>query len=204
MKIKQKRDKQGKYQRKHKETIKHLILFCVVVWTVNLIDLHTLASERVTWNISNPNRSWDVRDTIVDGSRILDSEEPIRSNGVLVKIPKTEEGEGNTTIIAPPSAVERLIRETFPEDSETAVAVAKAESGMNPNAKGDIALEYKYEGRVIGHSCGVFQVRVLPGRPDCETLKDPKTNIEYARKLYDRSGWMAWSAYLNGAYKKFL
>jgi hypothetical protein len=100
--------------------------------------------------------------------------------------------------------LEEKIRATFPEDPDTAVAVAKAESGLAPGAVGDMHLTFFHEGRLMGMSCGVFQVRVLPGRPDCETLKNVDANLKKARQLYESSGWTPWSAWKNGKYKQYL
>lgn len=66
-----------------------------------------------------------------------------------------------------------------------ALAVMKAESGCNPNAVGDT--------HIPPVSCGLFQVRTLAGRPSCESLKDPSTNVAYAYKLYASGGWGHWT-----------
>jgi hypothetical protein len=99
--------------------------------------------------------------------------------------------------------LEEQILETFNGD-QTAVAIAKAESGMRADAVGDGHLTFWKNGKEMGMSCGVFQVRVLEGRPDCETLKDSKENIKYAKQIYDRVGWSAWSAYKNGKYLSYM
>ena len=115
--------------------------------------------------------------------------------------------EGQEPIQAlPPSSIEAKILKAFEDTNagDVAVAIAKSESGLNPNAVGDIPLEYEYEGRTIGHSCGIFQIRVLPSRPNCEELKDIDTNIRFARKLYDSSGFQPWSNFKNGRFQKFL
>jgi hypothetical protein len=99
-------------------------------------------------------------------------------------------------------SVEDKIRAAFPEDPETAVAIAKAESRLKPEVVGDRHLAWE-DGR-NGMSCGVFQIRVFPNRPACEQLLDEDFNIEYARGLYERFGWYPWSTYKSGTYKKFL
>lgn len=69
------------------------------------------------------------------------------------------------------------------------------ESGCNPNAVGDGHLTFN--NGTMGMSCGLMQVRVLAGRPNCETLKDPKANIEWAYKIYTEQGLNAWTIYRN-------
>lgn len=77
-----------------------------------------------------------------------------------------------------------------------AVNIMRAESGCNPYSVGD--------NRVINGlyapSCGLMQIRTLQGRPSCEQLKDPATNIQWAYKLYsNRGNWNDWSVCKNGA-----
>ena len=67
--------------------------------------------------------------------------------------------------------------------------IAQAESGCNPSAVGDT---WVIRG-LYAPSCGLFQVRTLAGRPDCESLKDPATNIAWAYKIYMGQGYPAWS-----------
>lgn len=100
--------------------------------------------------------------------------------------------------------IEKVIADEFGDNAKIAIAIAKAESHLNPNAKGDMHIEFTKDGITMGHSCGVFQIRVLPGRPDCETLKDPEFNIKYAKQMFDRSGFTPWSAYKNGTYLKYI
>jgi len=112
---------------------------------------------------------------------------------------KDEVKDGNEV-----GGLEAMIAEKFPEDPKTAIAIAKAESGLKTDNVGDGHIMYLHEGKPMGMSCGTFQIRVLPGRPDCESLKDIKTNLDFARKLYEKSGWKPWSAYTNQSYLKFL
>lgn len=63
------------------------------------------------------------------------------------------------------------------------------ESTCNPYAVGDA---YTIGG-IYAPSCGLLQVRTLAGRPDCESLKDPATNIEWGYRIWQSQGYMAWS-----------
>lgn len=89
-------------------------------------------------------------------------------------------------------------------DIETAMAVAKAESNCYQEALGDTSLVYMQNGREYGYSKGVFQIRILPGRENCDTY-DLVTNVSCAYKIYSyRGNFTPWSAYNNGSYLKFL
>ena len=81
-----------------------------------------------------------------------------------------------------------------------AMAIMKAESGCRSNAVGD---NYPIRG-LHAPSCGLMQIRSLQGRPSCEQLKDPATNIAWAYKLYLGSGWYPWSVFKNGAYRNYM
>lgn len=100
--------------------------------------------------------------------------------------------------------VEEEIRKVFGKDADTAIAIAKAESGLNPTREGDGHLTYWKNGKMYGDSIGVFQIRTFNTRPDREKLKDYKFNIAYAYELYKSGGWEHWTVYKNGSYLKFL
>jgi hypothetical protein len=89
-------------------------------------------------------------------------------------------------------------------DIPTMLAIMKAESSCNPDAIGDTTLTYQGEGRVEGMSCGLYQIRVLAGRPGCDVLRDVTTNVEWAYKIYQSQGYRAWSVWTNGKYKQYL
>lgn len=90
-------------------------------------------------------------------------------------------------------------------DKEMALAVAKAESKCNTNAKGDMDLVFNENGREYGYSVGAFQIRILPGREDCDTY-DLGTNVQCAYKLYIDAGrtFTDWTMFLNGNYKNYM
>ena len=86
------------------------------------------------------------------------------------------------------------IVKTFPECPETAVAIAKAESHLNPNATG-----YNKNGSI---DRGLMQINSVHGYG--KELYNVKTNLKVARKIYEKRGWIAWSTFTSGKYKKFL
>jgi hypothetical protein len=70
-------------------------------------------------------------------------------------------------------------------DCKTAVAVAIAESGLNPDA---VSYTNDY---------GIFQLNNKP-------ITDWKENIDEAYKMYERRGWQPWVAYNTGRHKQYL
>lgn len=92
--------------------------------------------------------------------------------------------------------IEKEIRDTFPEAPNVAVAIAKCESGLEPDIQSQHTLSYGRE-----RSFGIFQIH----EPDWKALAikldlpnwrtDPKENIQLARAIYDQAGqsWKPWS-----------
>jgi hypothetical protein len=161
-----------------------LVTFSILIWNWNINQLENLD---FTYRISSANASVNLQD---EGTSSI-SGEAESLDGVTV------EGEQS-----PYETVEDKIRAAFPEDPETAVAIAKAESNLQSWRVGDKHLVWR-DGR-NGMSCGIFQIRVFPNRPDCEQLFDEDFNIEYARQLYESSGWYPWSTYKSDQYKEHL
>ena len=77
-----------------------------------------------------------------------------------------------------------LIRDTFPEDADRAIAIAKCESGLRPDAVGPT------------QDGGVFQIHVPSHGERLEELGldiwNPIDNVKFARMLYDERGWQPW------------
>ncbi len=89
-------------------------------------------------------------------------------------------------------------------DKELALAIAKAESSCNAEARGDEDLTFEQDGKQYGYSVGVFQIRILPGREDCDSY-DISKNVACAYDLYKQRGdFSDWSMYSNGHYKRYL
>ncbi|OQA50496.1 MAG: hypothetical protein BWY47_00441 [Bacteroidetes bacterium ADurb.Bin302] len=137
----------------------------------------------------------------------LDSEEAgASSEGVS--------GENNQPVVdLKPSAsspdIEMLIREAFPEEPDKAVKIARCESQLSADRIGDNHLTFQHNGEMLGHSIGLFQIRTggneggkVWSRPAklgisveqfVSDMLDPHKNISYARDIYDRVGWSAWT-----------
>ena len=80
-----------------------------------------------------------------------------------------------------------------------AMNVARAESGLRPDARGDAHLTYYQNGTRYGDSWGCFQIRYLPGRPSPSQLVNAQFNVQYAYNMYKSQGWhQPWTVCRNG------
>lgn len=93
-----------------------------------------------------------------------------------------------------------LIRETFPEDSATAIAIARCESGLKPDAYNP----KNYNGSV---DRGLFQINSTHDtRMDALGLDpwNPEHNAQFARLLYEESLWQPWVCHNKGMHLAYL
>jgi hypothetical protein len=102
--------------------------------------------------------------------------------------------------------IEQEIRTVFHEEPNTAVAIAKCESGLNADIQSHHTLSYGRE-----QSFGIFQIHAKDHDKTAKRLgfEDYRTNVEdnvaMARFLYDsRGNFRDWTCYNSGAYKRFL
>lgn len=102
--------------------------------------------------------------------------------------------------------IERKIRETFIETPNTAVAVAKAESGhllkadaYNPEWHYD-----SYGNKICQGSYGVMQIACVHNLTDPDALFDVEFNLKKAREIYLKRGWSPWGGHSSGSWKKYL
>ena len=111
---------------------------------------------------------------------------------------------------ATPGAIETKILEAFNGD-KVALAVAKSESGLDPNAKGyncrynGISKSCKPEDRDKAWSvdCSIFQINFI-GTECPEHLMDVETNIAIAKEMQSKRGWNPWVGYWTGQWKNHL
>lgn len=71
------------------------------------------------------------------------------------------------------------IQETFPEEPDRAVSIAKCESGLNPKAVSPT------------NDHGLMQINKTVHTVEGD-IYDVETNLKYARKLYDERGFAPW------------
>jgi Transglycosylase-like domain len=99
-----------------------------------------------------------------------------------------------TTLAPPPpppsgSAVEAMIRSAFGAQGANAVAVARCESGLNVTAYNPAGPYYGLF-QIGGHHAANFQA--VTGVSLAQGGRQAGPNVQYAKWLYDRSGWGQW------------
>lgn len=105
------------------------------------------------------------------------------------------------------NTIEEHIRAVFHEEPEVALAVAKSESGLNPDAKGwncrygNRSTSCKVEDREKAWSvdCSIFQINVI-GHECPEHLMDVTENIKIAKQMYNSRGFQPWVGFWNKQY----
>lgn len=102
---------------------------------------------------------------------------------------------GGLQTSAPVGGVERIIYDIFGEEQyKMALAVAKAESRLDPkatNVNSNGSRDY-----------GLFQCNSVHNPTEKEKT-DPKANTELAKKIWEKSGWQAWSVVKSKKYLAF-
>lgn len=86
-----------------------------------------------------------------------------------------------------------LYTQVFGSKADVFLKIANKESSCNPMAVGDKHLTYYQDGIQYGMSCGLLQVRYLPGRQSCSQMQDPEANARYALGLYNSGGYRHWT-----------
>lgn len=155
-----------------------IVLALLVFFTVN----QTVLAKPMLVN------KQEVPQTETQGERKVEPPQPEQKAKAVVP------ASGNAIEVKPtqhPVGCQNYTKEIAKYNWNVAVAanVMRAESGCNPSAIGD---NYAING-LHAPSCGLFQIRTLSGRPSCEQLQDPQTNVAWAYKLYTASGWQPWS-----------
>lgn len=94
----------------------------------------------------------------------------------------------------------------FGKDAKVMRAICKAENqAEDPLKVGDLRYTFWQDGQKYGMSVGLCQIRILPERGiTVKEMQDPEHNIEYAKHLFDKSGFTPWTCYKNGSYKKYM
>jgi hypothetical protein len=188
MEIKQiKLNKKFKLSKKHKLIILATALIMLVGFTYSIVRAvnnwfatHTLQFNKViTIQLQKP---IEIKERIVPAERVIE---------IVKELPEYE----NLTDI------EKYICDKWGVyDCKVALAIAKAESGMREDAYN----AYNSNNTI---DIGIFQINSVHYSKDGCGLKDvvdAKKNIDCAYKIWEASGWEAWSAYNSGSFKSKL
>jgi hypothetical protein len=130
-------------------------------------------------NIQPTHTSGDEKITSSDES--VQTEAKVEAGEVKIQPPKPSHPRGCENY--------KSLLERYHWNVDTMLKIMYAESRCNPMAVGD---DYPIRG-LHAPSCGLMQVRTLTGRPDCQSLKDPSINIDWAWKIYQSQGYKAWT-----------
>ena len=99
----------------------------------------------------------------------------------------------------------RLVYDYSEWDGRVMYGVCKAESKGKVDAVGDTTLTYVQDGVTYGMSCGMLQVRILPGRNiTCEDMHNPENNVAKAFEIWKAQSYQAWTCFSNGSYLRYL
>ena len=158
-----------------------LLLVLIVTFYGIAIAEYRKVAKGSTIIIEQGEASWDAREK----EEVADEARNSTESGDGVSAPVQEAGED----------IESLIRAAFPEHPDIMIAIAKAESGLNPKA-----VNVNRNGST---DIGLFQINSVHGYDEL-SLFDVKKNTEAAREIYDKQGLGAWVAFKSGSYKKFL
>ncbi|MHA1400179.1 MAG: hypothetical protein ACTSQE_07505 [Candidatus Heimdallarchaeaceae archaeon] len=158
-----------------------------------------------------------------DGESVFGGQAEVVADSRTTPTP-TRVPEPTKTPNKPLNEIEELIHNAFKDEGDIAVAIAKAESRLNPNREGiHKAGKHKWSSDTYKGECsiGLFQINLASdacnGRPvhaskipgdtleaKIAWLKIPENNIKIAKQLYERQGFYPWSTYTNGAYEREL
>lgn len=155
------------YQRKtmpieeHKTKVRVIIGLGVLFFVVFMYLLGMVTRDNILiWPISEEDRIEGIR--FVEQVKAVEVEKPI---------------------YVTPETIEDKIRATFTEDPETAVRVAKCESGLNPKAKNKTS-----------SARGLFQIMQSWHKVSEKWLLNEDINIAIAHQLWHEQGWVPWEA----------
>lgn len=123
--------------------------------------------------------------------------------------PDQSAGEDTSSLPAP--GIEKQILDKFTNEYKIALAIARAESGLRPDAQG---FNCRYNGvsqacrkgdeyKAWSTDCGLYQINV-PGTTCPAHLLDPAQNIQVAFEKYQKRKWQPWCAFTSGKYLAYL
>ena len=126
---------------------------------------------------------------------ILGSPQPVLATAVPIYTAPVQQEKPVDTILDDRAVVQMIIDKAEQNglNYKTAIAVSKAESGLNPQAYNP-EWHYNLKGeKVCQGSYGLFQIACVNYPGDPKDLYNPEINLEVAIKLYKERNWKPWS-----------
>jgi hypothetical protein len=173
-----------------------------IIWTLDY-QMFSEIKREADWAYSEAMKTRQLNTGIgekVEETKNADENETSESKAVSY-VPTQEseshydDSRGGSQNSSPLSGVERIIYDIFGEEQyKMALAVAKAESRLDPkatNVNSNGSRDY-----------GLFQCNSVHNPTEKEKT-DPKANTELAKKIWEKSGWQAWSVVKNKRYLAF-
>jgi hypothetical protein len=113
-------------------------------------------------------------------------QEPASTNAARSEDPVEQAGSGSNVV--------SMIREVFGKDADMAIAIAKAESGLDCTKISDT------------NDHGLFQInpRWHHARFGGASYYNCWANAMVAKQIFDQYGWTQWSTFNNGSYRSHL
>ena len=119
----------------------------------------------------------------------------------------TPEHSEQAIILDNQKPIAQKIRAYFKKDADRAIAIFRAESGLNAHAQGWNCTygPCKPEDREKAKStdCGIAQIN-FPGKVCPARAFNEDWNIQKAYMMYTRRGFQPWTVFNSGSYKKFI
>lgn len=188
------RNKQGQYTNPHLLFNSYVLKATIILFTVLglLLTINVLIEKRVEFKLHNT-ETWSFPISIsFNKIRTVTPREPQEVLSPLAE-------EVVTEIPSDLSDTEQIILDVFGErDFAVARAIAKSESGLNPEA---------WNANTNGTlDIGLFQINSIHWDKcgGMANLLDPLENAKCAKMIKDDSGWYPWVVYQIGSFKENL
>jgi TolA-binding protein len=177
------------------------------MFTVSAYKKQTHKVEQLNSTITTIEQQKQSTETELQKTKETDSQNQQRIKELEEKIKQLEADlqarEARKQLVANDPC--RLVYDYTEWDARVMYAICKAESGGNPSIIGDTNITYYQDGELYGMSCGMLQVRVLPGRNiTCEEMHNPEKNVAKAFEIWKSQSYKAWSMYTNGRYLDYI
>jgi uncharacterized protein YxeA len=184
-----------------------ILIVLAVMFTVSAYKKQTHKVEQLNGTITTIEQQKQSTETELQKTKETDSQNQQKIKELEEKIKQLEADlqarEARKQLVANDPC--RLVYDYTEWDANIMYGVCKAESKGKVDAVGDTTLTYVQNGVTYGMSCGMLQVRVLPGRNiTCEDMHKPEKNVAKAFEIWNAQSYAAWSVYTNGRYLDYI